>query len=123
MFLFYIYFTNKFCQIVNVVFYRWVLTNNEEHVYIYKYNLIRLFVDGDACMEQESNQRDFAQRSHRETELPAGTDFIRNSRPYIVLKLQHDPHAMLVFHWSRLTPRHCLFFPGHGLHPRNACFR
>ena len=29
---------------------------------------------------------------------------------------------MLVFHWSQLTPTSCLFFIGHGLHPRNTCF-
>ena len=29
---------------------------------------------------------------------------------------------MLVFHWSRFTLTQCLFFIGHGLHPRNACF-
>ena len=33
----------------------------------------------------------------------------------IVLKLPYDPWAMLDFHWSRLTPTHCLFFIGHSL--------
>ena len=28
---------------------------------------------------------------------------------------------MLVFHWSQLTPMHCLFFIVHGLHSRYHC--
>ena len=48
-------------------------------------------------------------RSRRKSELSAGTDFNQNSRPYIVLKLVRDPHAMLVFYWSRLTPRNACF--------------
>ena len=31
-------------------------------------------------------------------------------------------HAMLVFHWLRLTPTFCLFCIGHGLHTCNVCF-
>ena len=61
-------------------------------------------------------------KSCRESELTARTDFNQNSRLYIVLKLPHDPHTMLVFHWSQLTPTQCLFFIGHDLHPRNGCF-
>ena len=74
------------------------------------------------------------QRSCRKSEKPAGTDFSRNSRPYIVLKLSRDTHkacfslvtaythALLVFHGSRLTATHGLFFIRHGLHPHNVCF-
>ena len=31
-------------------------------------------------------------------------------------------HALLAFHWSQLTPMHCLLFIDHGLHPCIACF-
>ena len=31
-------------------------------------------------------------------------------------------HAMLAFHWSQLTPTHCLIFFDHSLHPHNAYF-
>ena len=67
-------------------------------------------------MEQESNWRESLckWRSCWELELPTRTDLCQNSRPYIVLKLPHDSHAILVFHWSWL-------FIGHGLHPCNAC--
>ena len=42
--------------------------------------------------------------------MPAGIDFSQNSRPYIVIKLSSDLHAMLVFHWLHLTPMQCFFF-------------
>ena len=71
----------------------------------------------------------------REWELPVGTDFSQNSRPYIVLKFPRNPHAMFVFYWSLLTPNamlvfhwtwltitRCLLFIGHALHPHIACF-
>ena len=110
-----------FCH---VVYYCWVLTNNKEHVYIYK-NIIlySLFVNGYACVEEESNQKESLStwRSCWELELPVGTDFSQICRPYIVLKLPCDPHAMLVFHYSWLTPTQCLFFIGHGLYPHNPC--
>ena len=82
-----------------------------------------MFVDGDACVEQESHWKDSShtQGSCRESELPAGTNFSQNSRLYIVLKLPRDSHAMLVFHWLQLKPTQCLFFIGHGFQPRDAC--
>ena len=70
------------------------------------------------AMEEISRTR----RSHREIGLPAETDFSQNSRPCIVLKLPHDPLRILVFHWSRLTPTHCLLFIGPGLHPTHSLF-
>ena len=96
------------------------MINNEEHIYIYiyiyiyKYKLILLFVNSDACVEQKSNQRESLHtlRSHQESELPLETDFSPNSRSYIVLRLTRDLQVMLVFHWSRLTPMHWLFFIG-----------
>ena len=57
-----------------------------------------------------------------ESEQSVWSYFNQNSRPYIVSKLPRDPHAMLVFHYSRLTPTHCLLFIGHGLHLRIAFF-
>ena len=99
----------------------WRTTRN---TYIYKYNLILLFVDGDACVEQESNWSECSRtrRKRRESELSAGTDFRQNSRTYLVLKLSHDSHAMLVFHLSQLIPTYYFLFIGQGLHPWNACF-
>ena len=44
-----------------------------------------------------------------------GTNFRQNSRPYVVLKLQHDPNGYAY------SPTQCLFFFGHGLHPFNVC--
>ena len=118
---------NFFIKLINVnwmpvIYYSCVLTNNEEYVWI-KYHLIFSFVVGDACVEQERNRRENSctQRNRWESELPAETDLSQNSRLYIVLKLAHDLHAMIVFYWSRLTPMHCLLFLGQGLHPRNAC--
>ena len=72
-------------------------------------------------------RRAIGQSSHtrmscRESELSVEIKFCQNSWPYIVLKLTCEPHAMLVFYWSRLTPTHCLLFIGHCVHPRNACF-
>ena len=63
-----------------------------------------LFVDGDACMEQESNWKEnlHTRSSRRESGLLAGIDFSQNSRPYIVLKLLRDLQAMIVFQWSGL---------------------
>ena len=55
-------------------------------------------------------------RSHQESELPVGTDFSQNSQPYIVLKLLHYSHAMLVLHWPWFTSTQCLFFIGYSLH-------
>ena len=60
-----------------------------------------LFFDGDACVEQENSQREFACTK----ELSVRTDFSENSRLYIVLKLLHD-------HTSSTTQY--LFFLGHG---------
>ena len=98
------------------------LNNNEKHVY--KYNLTFLFAEGDAYVKQVSSQRESShtRRNHWKSELPAGTDFNQNSRPYIVLKLPRDQHTILVFHRSRLTPTQCLFFIGYGLHPRDVFF-
>ena len=59
-------------------------------------------------------------KSCRESEQPAGADLSLNSRPYVVLKIPRDQFAMLIFHWSQLTPTRCLLFNGHGLPPRNA---
>ena len=39
-----------------------------------------------------------------------------------ILELPRNPHAMLIFHYSRLTSMQRLFFIGRGLHPLNACF-
>ena len=61
-------------------------------------------------------------RSRRESEQPVGINFSQNSRRYIVLKLPFNPHALIVFHGSRLIPAHWLFFMGHGLHLRIDCF-
>ena len=74
-------------------------------------------------------------RGCQESEEPAETDSSQNSRPYIVLKLPatntqclffigHGLHLRIAcfFHWSWLTPTYCLFFIGHGLHLRIACF-
>ena len=55
------------------------------------------------------------QRSYQESEQPAVTDFSQNFRPYIVLKLPHDPPG----HSS--SPTLCLFFICHGLLPHSAC--
>ena len=51
-----------------------------------------------------------------ELEQPTGTDFSQSSKPYIVLKLPHNPHthAMLVFHCLWFTQ--CSFSIGYGLH-------
>ena len=57
----------------------------------------------------------------REPEQQVVTDFSQNSWPYIILKLLCDPHVMLVFYWSKLTPTHSLFFISLGLHPCNPC--
>ena len=56
------------------------------------------------------------QRSCLESEQPAGTDFSQYFKPYIVLTLLRDQlgHAS--------SPTQCLFFIGHGLHSRHACF-
>ena len=56
------------------------------------------------------------QRSCREFEQPAGTDFSQDSRSYRVLKLSRDPHR----HASSLT--HCWISNEHGLHPRIFAF-
>ena len=61
------------------------------------------------------------ERKCRESEMPVGTDFSQNSWPYLVLKLPCNPHAMLLFYWSWLTPTQYLFFIGHGLHPHDTC--
>ena len=58
----------------------------------------------------------------RSQKLPVETDFSPNSQLYKVLKLPHDSHAVLVFHWLRITPMQCLFFIDHGLHPQDVCF-
>ena len=61
------------------------------------------------------------QRCCRESKHTAETDFSQNSRPYIVLKNPRDLHAMLAFHWLRLSPMQCLFFISYGLHPHISC--
>ena len=71
----------------------------------------------------------------RKSELPVGSDFSQNSRPYIIFKLPRDSlamlafllftayiHAMFVFHWPWLTLMPCLLFIGHTLRARNTCF-
>ena len=84
-----------------------------------------LFIDGDACVEQESSQierereRKFVQT---EETLGVGTASGNWLQPKLVLKHPRNPHSMLVSHWSRLTAMQFLFFIGHGLHPRNTCF-
>ena len=45
----------------------------------------------------------------------------KHFQPYIVLNLPHDPHTILVFHWSRLAHTQYLFFINRDLYPRNAC--
>ena len=40
---------------MSVLYFHCVLTNNEENVYI-KYNLILLFVNSDACAEQNNRR-------------------------------------------------------------------
>ena len=66
-----------------------------------------LFFDSDACVEQECiRESPHIRRGYRESEQSARTDFSQNSRPYIILKLPCDPHATLIFYWSRLTPMH-----------------
>ena len=64
---------------------------------IQKYNLIFLFCDVDTCVEQKCNQWEF---THIEVlsgvETTAGTTPAPNSRTYIVFKLPHDPHTMLL---------------------------
>ena len=63
-------------------------------------------------MQQESNWRESSRsrKSCQKSELAAGTDFSQNSTPYIALKLSRDPHAVFIFHCSRLTPTHWLLF-------------
>ena len=84
------------------VYNRWVLTTNEEILYIKIESHFFSFVDGDASVEQESNWKERArtQTSRRESALPVGTDFNQNSRPCIILKQPHDLHAILAFYWS-----------------------
>ena len=93
------------------------------NMYIWKYNLILLFVDGDAYVGLEINRGESSctRRSRRESELPAGTDFSQKPRPNIVLKFLRNPHAMLIFHWPGFSPMQSFLFIGHGLHQRNAC--
>ena len=79
--------------------------------------LIFLFIVGNTCVGQECNRREFVKPN---VLLAVGTDLGQNSRPYIVLKPQRNPHENLILHGSRLTPTHWLFFIGHGLHPFNA---
>ena len=62
------------------------------YVCMYVCNLVFLFFDSDASVEQESN------RNCQESEEPAGSAFSQNPRLYIVLKLPNDPYTMLVFH-------------------------
>ena len=40
----------------------------------------------------------------------------------ILYSLKTPTQPTLVFHWSLLTLTQCLFFIGHGLHPRDSCF-
>ena len=116
------------------------LKNYKEDVYI-RYTFV--FVNGDACVEQESDLLEIlcTRRSRQKSELPAGTDFSKNSLLYIVLKLPCDPHAMPFFFSSvtahtytmlvynhvmlsypsiRLTSMQCVFFIAYGLHSRDA---
>ena len=57
----------------------------------------------------EERESSCTQRSRRESELSAGTDFSPNSQTLYSLKLPRNPHAMLIY-------------IGHGLHPRVCCF-
>ena len=92
--------------------------------YIYKNIILYFYLSRWWCLCEagEQSESSCTERSHRKSELPTGTDFSQNSRPYIVLKLQRNPHTMHVFHWSWLTPTHCLLFISHSFHPHNACF-
>ena len=110
-----------------LVYYSQVLTNDEEHVYIQKYNIFilrrwRLCGEQSERESERERERECTLRSCRKSGEQTGVDFSQNFRPYVVLKPPRNPHAMLDFGWSWLTPTHCLFFIGHGLHPRNACF-
>ena len=89
------------------------------NTYIQKCNLISLFFEVILVWNRRAvGENSYTQSSCRESEQPAGTDFSQNSRPYIILKLSRDPlghlrfftHALLVLHWSRLTPTH-FFMP------------
>ena len=120
----------------HVVYYCWILTNNEEqththiyiyiYTYIYKCDLIFLFFNSDAYEEKERSWREFACTKGTVGSLNSQRElnFSQNSRPYIVLKLPCNPHshvnsnhAMPFLHWSWFTPMHYLISIGHDLHP------
>ena len=97
-----------------VVYNRWILINNENHVWI-KNNLIFVFLYSDASVEQESSQREFVHTKELSGDITTSSNWLQpNCRLYRVLKLPLDPHG----HDS--SPRQYLVFVGHGLHPCNA---
>ena len=105
----------------------WQTTRNS---YIDKYNLIFSFFDDDACMEQEINRRKFALTMELSGVGATWGNWVQPKfKTLYSLKTYTRPtwpclfthavvifslaivytHAMLVFYWSRLTIRHCLF--------------
>ena len=89
--------------------------------YVKKHNLIFLFFDGDACMEQESNQREFVYTKELSGFGTACGIWLQ--RKFLTLYSLKTPtwaiwpclffHTMFVLHWSWLTPMHCLFSGSH----------
>ena len=74
------------------VYYRWIVTKNEEHVHMKK-NLIFLFFDSNASVELNTSWREFAhKKSCRESERPEELNFCQNSETFIVLKLPREPY-------------------------------
>ena len=102
------------CNHASVVYNYWILTNNEEHtyIYIYKYNHIFLFFDADTCVEQESSERE-SSITQRCQNSQWKLNFSQNSRPYIVLKHPCDPHDYAS------SPIQCLFIICYGLQQCN----
>ena len=119
------------------------LEKHKKHLYKKKYNLI--FFDVDVCMEQVSTRREFA---HAKELLGAACEdwlqpyfstlynFKTPSQPTrntcfslvtaltyaLLFFMGHDLHPRYAcFNRSRLTSTHYLIFIGHGLHPCNTC--
>ena len=94
----------------NVVYNHWILKNwYIKNIILYFYSSLVTLVWKRRAVGGSSH----TQRSRQESEQKARSDFIKNSRSYVVSKLPRDPHD----HTS--SSMKCLFFIGHGLHPRN----
>ena len=121
-------YTNK-----PLIYYSCVLMNNKEYAYTKIYSCISILWCWHLCGAEVQSEREFTHTEELSGVWTAvGTAPALNSRTYIVFKLPHDPHAMLLsisygythaslpclplaidFHWSVF---HWLLFFAHLQH-------